>query len=114
MDEEASLEERAYQLEQLEEEREHVDRRLKNQQNLNKKYHDKKVQVVHLQPGDLVLMYDSQFAHFPGKLHTRWLGPYIVKNFFQNGSVEVATLGGEVYPVRIHYDSLKKYFQQED
>ncbi len=53
-------------------------------------------------------MYDSRFAHFPGKLHTRWLGPYVVHLAHSNGSIEVATLEGEVFPMRVHFDRLKK------
>jgi hypothetical protein len=37
-----------------------------------------------------------------------------VRRLFKNGSVEVETLGGEVFAVKVHYDRLKKYFEQED
>jgi hypothetical protein len=105
-----SLRERAYQLEKLEEAREDSSKRLAHQQQLTKKYHDKKLRSTPLQVGELVLLYDSRYMHFPGKLHTRWLGPYIVHAVFHNGSVQVGTLDGEIFPVRVHFDRLKKYY----
>src|SRR5450759_3344462 len=104
---------REYQLEALEETREEASKYLKHRQALTKKTHNKKLKKIYLLAGDLVLMYDSRFAHFPGKLHTRWLGPYIVHAFYGNGSVELSTLMGELFPVRVHYNRLKKYYHQE-
>ena len=113
MSEDKSLMERAYRLEELEEARNEASKYLTHRQALTKKYHDKGLKKAVLNDGDLVLLYDSRFAHFPGKLHTRWLGPYIVHKVFPNGSVQVATLEGDVFPVRVHFDRLKKYYNQE-
>ncbi len=87
-----SLQERDYQIEKLEEERENANQRVAHQQHLTKKYHNKKLKITKLQHRDLVLLYDSRFVHFPGKLHTRWLGPYTVHNIFWNGFVQPTTL----------------------
>ncbi|CAM6082642.1 unnamed protein product [Calypogeia fissa] len=114
MGEKESLKEKAYQLENLEETREQSARRLEHQQDKAKRYFDKHLKPKLLEKGDLVLMYDSRYIHFPGKLHTRWLGPYKVSKVFENGSIEVATLEEEVYPVRVNHDRLKKYFEQKD
>jgi hypothetical protein len=48
--------------------------------------------------------------HFPGKLHTRWLGPYVVHSLFPNGSVQVASIEGEVFPIRVNFGRLRKYY----
>ncbi|CAM6104174.1 unnamed protein product [Calypogeia fissa] len=115
MGESQGLEERTYQLEHLEEERDQAARRLAYEQCKAKRYFDKHLKPKFLKEGDLVLMYDSRYAYFPGKLHTRWLGPYKVNKVFDNGStMEVATLEGEVYPVRVNHDRLKQYFEQEE
>ena len=106
-----SLRERSYALEHSEEARKHAGHRLENQQKITKKAHDKKLKPIPLAIGDLVLLYDSRFVHFPGKLHTRWLGPYVVQALFSNGSVQVAGIEGEIFPVRVHFDRLKKYYR---
>jgi len=113
MFEDQSLMERAYRLEELEETRFEASKYLTHRQALTKKYNDKGLRKQALKDGDLVLMYDSRFAHFPEKLHTRWLGPYVVYKMFSNGSVQVATLEGDVFPVRVHFDRLKRYYNQE-
>ena len=80
--------ERAYQLEELEEAREDASGQVQRRQAQVKKHHDKKLKKpAHLHVGDLVLLYDSRYAHFPGKLHTRWLGPYVLRQVYENGSV---------------------------
>ncbi len=112
MIEDQSLMERAYRLEELEEARYEAGKYLTHRQALTKKYHDNGLRKEVLHEGDLVLMYDRRFAHFMGKLHTR-LGPYVVYKVFPNGSIQVATLEGDVFPVRVHFDRLKKYYNQE-
>jgi hypothetical protein len=105
-----SLKERGYAVEKLEEVRLEASSRLAHQQGLTKRAHDKKIRPIPLAEGDLVLLYDSRYMHFPGKLHTHWLGPYEVHSLFPNGSVQVASIEGEVFPVRVNFDHLKKYY----
>ena len=38
--------------------------------------------------GDQVLLYDSKLHLFPGKLKSRWTGPFIVQLAYPNGSVD--------------------------
>jgi hypothetical protein len=104
-----SLRERGYALESLEEARKHASHRLENQQKITKKARDKKLKQIPLIIGDLVLLYDFRFVHFPGKLHTYWLGPYVMQAIFPNGSVQVAGMEGEIFPVRVQFHRLKKY-----
>ena len=44
------------------------------------------------------MFYDSSFKDFKGKLMTRWLGPYTVDKFFDNGAVQVKTIDEEETP----------------
>ena len=39
--------------------------------------------------GDQVLLYDSKLHLFPGKLKSRWRGPFIVQQAYPNGSVDL-------------------------
>ena len=39
--------------------------------------------------GDLVLLYNSRLKLFPGKLKSRWSGPFMIKTIFPYGTIEV-------------------------
>ena len=39
--------------------------------------------------GNQVLLYDSKLHIFPGKLKSRWTGPFIVQQAHPNGSVDL-------------------------
>lgn len=40
-------------------------------------------------PNDRVFLYDSRLHKHPGKFRSRWTGPFVVKNVFANGTVEI-------------------------
>jgi len=42
--------------------------------------------------GDKVLLYHSRLKLFPGKLRSRWIGPFVVSNVFSYGAVEITSL----------------------
>ncbi|XP_015944626.1 uncharacterized protein LOC107469767 [Arachis duranensis] len=44
-----------------------------------KAVHDKNIKRREFQPGDLVLLYNSKMRLMPGKLRSRWDGPYRVE-----------------------------------
>ncbi|XP_015940189.1 uncharacterized protein LOC107465736 [Arachis duranensis] len=44
-----------------------------------KAMHDKNIKRREFQPGDLVLLYNSRMRLMPGKLRSRWDGPYRVE-----------------------------------
>jgi len=52
-------------------------------------YHDKKLQKKELQPGQQVLLFNSRLRLFPGKLKSKWSGPFIVKEIRPHGAVEL-------------------------
>lgn len=54
-------------------------------------------------------MYDSRFKDFKGKLMTRWLGPYLVENCYENGSVEIRKVDEEGIPLLVNGYHLKLY-----
>ncbi|XP_017609152.1 uncharacterized protein LOC108455049 [Gossypium arboreum] len=54
-----------------------------------KMFHDKNIVQKHFSVGQRVLLYNSVLKLFPGKLRSRWQGPFIVTEVFTNGAVEI-------------------------
>ncbi|XP_022031195.1 uncharacterized protein LOC110932146 [Helianthus annuus] len=55
-----------------------------------KALHDRKLKVLkEFMVGDKVLLYNSRFKLFPGKLKSKWTGPYVVKEVFPHGAIEL-------------------------
>ena len=51
------------------------------------KLHDQLVSHKDFQKGQKVLLYDSKLHIFPGKLKSRWIGPFIIHQVHSNGVV---------------------------
>ena len=49
--------------------------------------------------GDLVLLFNSRLRLFPGKLKSKWTGPYLVTQLFPHGAVELETKEGVRFKV---------------
>ena len=54
-----------------------------------KVFHDKSILRKTFMPGQKVMLYDSKLHLFPGKLKSRWTGPYTVRTVFPYGAVEI-------------------------
>ena len=54
-----------------------------------KAFHDKNILRKTFVVGQKVLLYNSRLQLFPGKLRSRWDGPYVVTEVHPNGSVEI-------------------------
>lgn len=54
-----------------------------------KRWHDKGIVRKEFKEGDLVLLFYSRLKLFPGKLYSRWSGPFKVCKVFPYGSVEL-------------------------
>ncbi|GJY85297.1 reverse transcriptase domain-containing protein [Tanacetum coccineum] len=54
-----------------------------------KRWHDSKIRDKEFQEGEDVLVFNSRLKLFPGKLRTRWYGPYTVSKVYPYGTVEV-------------------------
>ena len=74
-----------------------------------KVWHDRHIKSKIFQIGDLVLLYDSTFVKFPGKLKTHWLGPYKIQQVIEGGAVQLSKLNGELLPTWINGSRLKLY-----
>ncbi|XP_071736778.1 uncharacterized protein [Rutidosis leptorrhynchoides] len=54
-----------------------------------KRWHDARLKSPkEFNPNDKVLVYNSRFKFSPGKLKSRWTGPYIVKKAYPTGYLE--------------------------
>jgi uncharacterized protein (UPF0335 family) len=105
-----SLEARLEFIEVLEEERELALERMDEVQRERKKRYDRKLRIEDIHAGDSVLLWDSRHEMFLGKLHVSWMGPYKVETVFDNGSLQLTTIGGTWLPTRTNGSRVKKYF----
>ncbi|KAJ9535626.1 hypothetical protein OSB04_un001232 [Centaurea solstitialis] len=71
-----------------------------------KRWHDNRILRRKFREGDLVLLYDSRLKLFPGKLRSRWSGPFTVVRVFPYGAVEVAC---ESRTFKVNGQRLKHY-----
>jgi hypothetical protein len=60
-----------------------------------KRYHDKNLVSRDIDCGQLVLLYNSRLKLFPGKLKSKWSGPFLVKSVSPYGAVELVTPEGD-------------------
>ncbi|KAH9681669.1 hypothetical protein KPL71_027055 [Citrus sinensis] len=51
--------------------------------------HDKHILRKSFTPGQKVLLYNSRLHLFPGKLRSRWSGPFIVRTVFPYGAIKI-------------------------
>ena len=58
--------------------------------------------------GDLVLLFNSRLHLFPGKLKSKWTGPYLVTQLFPHGAFELET--NEVLGFKVNGQRIKLYF----
>ncbi|XP_014491984.1 uncharacterized protein LOC106754483 [Vigna radiata var. radiata] len=58
-------------------------------------YHDKKLIKRVYTPGQQVLLFNSRLKLFPGKLKSKWSRPFVIKQVYPNGAVELETTDKE-------------------
>ena len=64
-----------------------------------KKYHDQMIEKCNFFVGDLVLLFISRLSLFPGKLKSKWTGPYLIIQLFSHGAVELENKESERFKV---------------
>ena len=82
-------EERRLQLSELEEIRAEAYESARSYKERANLFHDKHILRKEFSPGVKVLLYDSKLHLFPGKLRSRWTGPYIVSHVFPYDVIEI-------------------------
>ncbi|CAJ2666538.1 unnamed protein product [Trifolium pratense] len=73
-----------------------------------KKYHDKCLVSKEFKKGQQVLLFNSRLRLFPGKLKSRWSGPFVIKEVFPHGAVEIFTPGEEEKSFKVNGQRLSK------
>lgn len=82
-------EKRIQQLHELDEMRLHAYKNAAIYKQKVKAYHDKHIAQRTFYPGQQVLLFNSRLKLFPGKLKSKWSGPFIVKEVSAHGAIEV-------------------------
>ena len=100
-------EERLRQLNELEELRNEAYDNARIYKDKTKKWHDQKILRREFKAGDQVLLFNSRLKLFPGKLKSKWSGPYAVVSSTTFGAVTLKTSNGEEF--KVNGQRLKQY-----
>jgi hypothetical protein len=109
-DYQAAGEKRKLQLNELEEIRNDAYENAKIYKEKTKLFHDQTILRKEFHPGQKVLLFNSRLKLFPGKLKSRWYGPYLILQVFPHGAVEIQNIkDGSTFKVNGH--RLKLYLE---
>ncbi|KAG7536924.1 Ribonuclease H-like superfamily [Arabidopsis suecica] len=72
-----------------------------------KAFHDKKISPKDFKAGDQVLLFNSRLKLFPGKLKSRWSGPFTIKEVLPFGAISLFAKDGSEF--KVNGQRLKKY-----
>ncbi|XP_031127629.1 uncharacterized protein LOC116029726 [Ipomoea triloba] len=79
----------------------------------SKLYHDMPIKRnKEFAEGDRVLLFNSRLRLFPGKVKSRWTGPYVVMKVFPYGTLEI--LHPEKGRLKVNGHQIKKYYGMEN
>lgn len=108
LDEAGSL--RKLQLNELEEIRNEAYQNSRIYKERMKVFHDKNIVRKTFEPSQKVLLYNSRLHLFPGKLRSKWTGPFIVKTVYPHGAVEIENpSNGNIF--KVNGQRLKPFFE---
>ncbi|XP_004308221.1 PREDICTED: uncharacterized protein LOC101312974 [Fragaria vesca subsp. vesca] len=75
-----------------------------------KAFHDRMIRKKDFVIGQKVLLFNSRLRLFPGKLRSRWIGPFVITNVFPSGAVMIRSMvKGAEFQVNGH--RLKPYME---
>ncbi|CAN6685875.1 unnamed protein product [Malus baccata var. baccata] len=101
---------RKLQLNELEEIRNEAYENARLYKEKTKAFHDKMIRTKSFVVGQKVLLFNSRLRLFPGKLRSRWIGPFVITNVFPHGAVQVRSFKtGQEFKVNGH--RLKPYYE---
>ncbi|CAL0333891.1 unnamed protein product [Lupinus luteus] len=89
LDAKAATDQRKLQIQQLEEMRLSAYESSKLYKEKVKLYHDQKIRKKEFQVGQTVLLFNSRMKLFPGKLKSKWSGPFLIKQIKSHGAIEL-------------------------
>ncbi|XP_050877442.1 uncharacterized protein LOC127081200 [Lathyrus oleraceus] len=103
-------ESRILQLHEFEEFRNQAYENAKLYKEKTKKWNDQKLQIKEFVKGQLVLLLNSRLKLFPGKLKSRWTGPFLVHIVFPHGAIELKNpSNGDTF--KVNGKRLKHYYK---
>ena len=103
----AAKEKRLLQMNKLEELRNDAYDNARIYKDKTKKWHDQKIMRREFKAGEVVMLYNSKLKLFPGKLKSRWSGPYTVVESTPFGVVTLKTDSGNEF--KVNGQRLKHY-----
>ncbi|XP_075515763.1 uncharacterized protein LOC142550573 [Primulina tabacum] len=107
----ASGEQRLLQLSEMEEFRNDAYENAKIYKERTKRWHDKQILRRDFEPGQQVLLFNSRLRLFPGKLKSRWSGPFTVETVYPHGAIELKCTNGQTF--KVNGQRVKHYFGNE-
>ncbi|KAI3516249.1 hypothetical protein L1887_15160 [Cichorium endivia] len=75
-----------------------------------KRLHDKYIKRKDFSVGQKVLLYDSRLKWFPGKLRSRWVGPFVVVHVFDHGAIEIRSMKTDKI-FKVNGNRLKPFYE---
>ncbi|KAL5569425.1 hypothetical protein UlMin_026000 [Ulmus minor] len=109
LDLEAAGEKRLLQLNELDEFRNQSYENAKVYKEKTKQWHDRKIHPRNFEVGQQVLLFNSRLKRFPGKLKSRWSGPFLITQIFPLGAVELEDKSGRKF--KLHKFLLIKFLR---
>ncbi|CAN6712678.1 unnamed protein product [Malus baccata var. baccata] len=110
MDLNAAGSHRKFQLNELDEIRHEAYENASIYKEKTKAFHDKMIQGKTFSIEQKVLLFNSRLRLFPGKLRSKWIGPFVITNVFVHGAVQIQSLKtGHEFKVNGH--RLKPYYE---
>ncbi|KAM2187666.1 hypothetical protein ACFX1X_029933 [Malus domestica] len=110
MDIDAAGMHRKLQLNELEEIRNEAYENARIYKEKTKAFHDKMIHGKTFSIGQKVLLFNSHLHLFPGKLHSKWIGPFVVTNVYPHGAVHIQSLRNGV-EFKVNGHRLKPYYE---
>src|SRR3954462_10398534 len=77
-----------------------------------KKWHDKRILKFEFNVGDKVWSFRSRFTFSPGKLLSRWEGPFHIEEVYRSGTIKINNLEG-TKPQVVNGKRLKHYMAED-
>ncbi|KAL1545251.1 hypothetical protein AAHA92_21998 [Salvia divinorum] len=79
-----------------------------------KLWHDQNLRAKNLQVGQRVLLFQSRLKLMPGKLKSRWTGPYVITSIRSNGALEIQGSSSNSEPFIVNGHRVKVYRESSE
>ena len=73
-----------------------------------KRWHEERIQKHEVKVGEYVLLYNSCFRFFVGKLLSKWEGPYVIEEVYRSGAIKINNFKG-TNPKVVNGQRIKHY-----